>query len=171
MSSTDAISGLVPILITSLGGTGVIIVGVSAFISKIMNSYLSKRIEHSFDTRLNEAKSDIALRQEYIQKKRDLYASLIQSMRVFVEGTHNEIDQQKALFLSNYDSCMLWASDEVIRAIGEYLDVQTEFSKTKNADLQKEMKRRYSICLVKMRNDCGFQETGIGESDYRFVSF
>jgi hypothetical protein len=162
---------LIKIIIASITGTGVISIGISSLISKMMNKYLSKRIDYEFETKIKELNSKIALNQEYIQKKRELYTNLIKSMRVFIEDTKGQIEEMRIQFLSSYDSCMLWASDEVIIAIDDYLDTQVQFTRTKDMTLQNQLKQKYGDCIIKMRNDCGLKKSELTEAAYRFFSF
>lgn len=110
-----------------------------------------------------------AKRLAEMNKRRAVYESLAESPAIFVYGRLTK-DEYKDKFLDTYSKCWLWASDNVVKAIGEFLDYQicsAQFGKVE----EEETKCKYAWCMLAMRKDSGFPKFSIEDSDYRFVSF
>jgi len=105
---------------------------------------------------------------DLLLRKRKVYASLIKSMRVFISSNRSATTDEKNEFLSSYDECCLWAPDEVLDSIGEFLDISIEDARTNEQIDQTYYKKTYTRCIEEIRKDSGFKDTSF---KYRFVSF
>ncbi len=145
----------------SVGAAGAIIIAISKWLSGL----IAKRIEQSYKAKLQKKAAD---ELDLLIRKRRVYASLIKSMRVFLSSTRPATLEEKNEFLRSYDECCLWAPDEVLEAVGVFLDISIEHSRTKESIDQKKYKEAYINCIEEIRKDSGFKGTSL---NYRFVSF
>ena len=106
---------------------------------------------------------------EELNKKRFVYEVLTETLGVFISG-RTPSDEQKDLFLNTYSKCWLWASDAVVKEIGNFLDTQIALAKGEDAR-QECMKQKYVSCLIAMRKDIGFSRTRLKDEDHKFVRF
>lgn len=130
-----------------------------------MSGLIAKRLEQSYQTKLDKAAAD---EFDLLIRRREVYSRLIKSMRVFLSSKVSATINEKNEFLSSYDECCLWAPDEVLEAIGEFLDLSIQNSKGQNIVYQNNYKKSYTTCIEKIRQDSGFKDT---EIKYRFVNF
>ncbi len=136
-------------------------------IVKILTSFISGGIigyliKHVLDLRYER-------KIEEMNKKRAVYENLTATLSIFVSG-RDSTDEQKKKFLDTYSKCWLWASDDVVKEIGDFLEYQIAISRGENIK-QEDMKNKYASCLLTMRRDLGFSKTCLKEKDYKFVSF
>lgn len=155
---------------------GFIIYGIIKGTPKhILNSLLE-----DYKNELNKELEELKNKIDYIKleqiarndKKRIVYSSLIKSMAVFVEDKvpPSEVQIYKQDFLQSYDECWLWASDEVLKAIGEYMDLKQGII-NENNDIEGLEKELYLNCVFTMRKDVGFLDTQLEKNDYKFIKF
>lgn len=106
---------------------------------------------------------------EELNKRRAIYEKLTQTLGIFISGRQstNEIKNE---FLETYSNSWLWASDDVVNAIGYFLDDLIALRKGEEIE-QEELKKKYSECLIAMRRDLGFPKTELEADDYKFISF
>jgi len=74
-------------------------------------------------------------------------------------------------FLANYAVAWLWASEPVVNALNQMIDLMQAIAENSSAVDQVERKRAYFNCIVEMRKDCGLPVTSLNFDSYRFVSF
>ncbi|OGJ22431.1 MAG: hypothetical protein A3J60_00335 [Candidatus Pacebacteria bacterium RIFCSPHIGHO2_02_FULL_46_9] len=102
-------------------------------------------------------------------KRRIVYEDLAETLGIFISGRIVSIER-KNKFLETYAKCWLWASDEVIKEINDFLDFQVVI--TKGDEIQnQDAKEKYAACVIAMRKDLGFSKTLVKTKDYKFVSF
>lgn len=145
----------------SVGAAGAIIIAISKWLSGL----IAKRIEQSYQAKLEKKTAD---ELDLLLRKRKVYTSLIKSMRVFLSSNKPATVEEKNEFLRSYDECCLWAPDEVLEAIGVFLDISIEHSRTREPIDQVTYKKAYTDCIEIIRKDSGFEGTNL---NYRFVSF
>lgn len=145
----------------SVGAAGAIIVAISKWLSGL----IAKRIEQSYQAKLDKKTAN---ELDLLIRKRSVYASLIKSMRVFLSSKKPATLEEKNEFLRSYDECCLWAPDDVLEAIGVFLDISIKHSRTKEPIDQDTYRKAYTNCIEEIRKDSGFEGTRL---NYRFVSF
>jgi hypothetical protein len=108
---------------------------------------------------------------DILTRKRVVYQNMAISMRIFVQDNLTNSEENKRNFLNTYDLCYLWGSDEVLKIIGEFLDLNMNMDSTPDIDKQSRMKELYSKCLIEMRKDSGHDNTKLTKDSYKFVRF
>jgi len=128
-------------------------------------------------------------RLDALTRRRDFYARLATKMRILIRADMppEQREKDKWAFLAAYDEGYIWASEAVAAAIRDLLDT-AEKKTTADANLKVtppnapaypqvqvvaqmldiEAQERYKICLLEMRRDCGFPDSGVA---CRVVSF
>lgn len=152
---------IVAAILVSVGVSGAIIVSISKWLSGL----IAKRLEQSYQARLDKAAAD---EFDLLIRRREVYSRLIKSMRVFLSSKVAATVEEENEFLRSYDECCLWAPDEVLAAIGEFLDLNIQKSKSQKSVDQNDYRKTYTNCIEKIRQDSGFKDTNIV---YRFVNF
>lgn len=109
-----------------------------------------------------------AREQELLVRRRNIYAKLSVSLRVFLSvRTHTSFDDQKK-FLEAYDEATLWATDDVMNSLGHLLDLIRKNTASRGSIAEQELQIAYTSVIEAMRKDCGFPDT---KFQYRVVSF
>lgn len=142
----------------------------------IANAFLQKHVQainHKHEIVIQELRSEldknIHREEDLLIRKRELYTKLAVSMRVFLSRMEPISIIEKKKFLECYDEMFLWASDEVIFWMKQFIDIQkVEY---RADDKQEKSKTCFSSCVLAMRKDAGFSKTTTGVGDYDFVSF
>ena len=128
-------------------------------------------------------------RLDAVNRRRDVYARLATKMRILLRADmpSAQREQDKWAFLAAYDEGYIWATEPVAAAIRDLVET-IEKKATADASvrvmppnapgypqaqaaaqaLDVEAQDRYKRCLLEMRRDCGFPDSGVG---YRVVSF
>jgi len=157
-------------LLISILTNGVFITTATLFIKHFQSRNLQKQ-KNQLEKEIEQLKSDLlfetAVEQEKLNKKREIYVNLVDSMAIFIGFRVEEserIEYQKK-FLKAYDTVWLWGSDEVLKALSNYMELKTN---NVSGDLEKEA---FAQCIIAMRKDIGFSETTITETNYKFVIF
>lgn len=109
-----------------------------------------------------------AREQELLVRRRNVYAKLSISLRVFLSATARSNSEDQKRFLEAYDEAALWAPDEVMNIIGHLLDLIKTNTASRGSVTEEALQVAYAACISAMRRDCGFQNT---EFSYRVVSF
>ncbi|MBT9494575.1 MAG: hypothetical protein IV107_19990 [Paucibacter sp.] len=109
-----------------------------------------------------------AREQELLVRRRNVYAKLSVSLRVFLSAAtrSNEDDQKR--FLEAYDEAALWAPDEVMNPVGHLLDLIRKNTASRGSVTEEDLQLAYASAVLAMRQDCGFPNT---QFRYRVVSF
>lgn len=159
---------LVLIILTSFGLGGLFLYGIMRWVSDISK----KSIEQAYAARLemrNKSDTDLLIR------KREVYARLVKSMRVFIETEEPEGDDLKdklkdaqRFFLEAYDESCIWATNDVIEAIGEFLDLMAKNDHKSNSVDQSDIAKSYKNSIEEIRKDAVSEEATV---NYRFVNF
>lgn len=106
--------------------------------------------------------------QELLIRRRNVYAKLSLTLRVFLKSERPSSPGDKKNFLEAYDEAALWASDDVMNAIGRFLDLNRMITASPRSVSKNALPEAYVYCITAMRKDCGFPDT---EFSYRVVSF
>jgi len=105
-----------------------------------------------------------------IQIRRRLFEQVADSLRVFVAG-HPSDTNSKDRFLTSYANTWLWAPDNVVKALNEFLYLQRQFVAKPGSVPQENLKKAYTKCVIEMRKHAGFPDTDLSDKDYQFVQF
>lgn len=156
MSFSDLLSIFGSVLL-ALGGGAVIVFALAKWLGGV---WAARILEGE---RLAGARE-----QELLVRRRNVYAKLSVSLRVFLSAsTHKSHDDQKR-FLEAYDEAALWAADEVMNSVGYLLDLIRKNTASRGAVTEEELQSAYTSAIEAMRKDCGFPNTRF---QYRVVSF
>ena len=218
MLTSDRISELFSVAgaaLLSLGGAGVVLVGLSSWLGKVWASRILEREKAELSKSIEATKAELtrsiehekavmaAFHEEHkteiqelssqrldaLNRRRDVYARLATKMRILLRADmpSEQREINKWAFLAAYDEGYIWASEPVAAAIRDLLETMEQKAAADanmrlmppNAPgypqvhaaaqvLDAEAQERYKRCLLEMRRDCGFPDSGVG---YRVVSF
>ena len=140
----------------SLGGGAAIVFALSKWLGGV---WVGRILEHE--------RAVAAKEQELLIRRRNVYAKLALSMRVFLNSGAPSPNDKKTDFLQAYDEAALWASEEVITEIANFLDLLTKHASNGAVD-QQTLKAAFVNCITAMRRDCGFPTS---QYQHRVVSF
>jgi hypothetical protein len=128
-------------------------------------------------------------RLDAFNRKRDVYARLATKMRVLLRAnmSSEQRENDKWSFLAAYDEGYIWASEPVVAAVRDLIETMENKAIADNnvrvmppnapgyaqvhaaaQVLDREAQERYKRCLLEMRKDCGFPNSGV---EYRVVGF
>ena len=144
-------------ILLALGGGAVIIFALAKWLGGVW----ANRI-------LENEKAESAREHELLVRRRDVYAKLSISLRVFLKRHEQAAPDNREKFLEAYDEAALWAPDDVMNQIGIFLDYIQKNAAVQGSVSENEMKGAYAACINAMRKDCGFKNTSF---EYRVVSF
>lgn len=130
---------------------------------------LAKWLGGVWANRIIENERAAATREhELLVRRRNVYAKLTIALRVFLRTHERQPQDNRERFLEAYDEAALWAPDEVMNVIGNFLDLNSQNTAAPGSVGQPLLQDAYERCIVAMRKDCGFPNT---ELKYRVVSF
>lgn len=148
---------LVGAILLSLGGGTAIVYALSKHLASL---WAQRTIERE--------KAELGRQQELLIRRRNVYAQLAQSLRVFLSSAIAPTEQDKRAFLAAYDEAALWASEEVVTAVAVLLDLNVQHTKDARLVSQEAYKAAFVHCITAMRRDSGFPST---EYQHRAVAF
>ncbi|EHG1305008.1 hypothetical protein ABVY47_004543 [Vibrio parahaemolyticus] len=123
----------------SLGGGAVLVFALSKWLGDLW----AKRI-------LENERANLTREYELLVRRRDVYTNLMVAMRVFVNSGTPASPQEKADFLKAYDLAALWASEDVVIQMSQFMDSLIKGTPSKD---------EFLACITEMRKDCGFPNT------------
>jgi hypothetical protein len=152
-------------IIISVGGAGVLVVGLSSWLGKVWATRIADaeraRLAKDVEGYRSELQHLLDDRRDALTRKRDIYARLVTSMRVFLGGSRSVSPDEKQAFLEAFDHASLWASEEVAATLVRFLETSVRHSHQPGAVSVDEFKNAYRACVESMRRDCGFPNTAI----------
>ena len=170
--TTSAIWELAGAIILSVGGAGLLVTGLSSWLGKVWATRIADAERARFAKDLEGYKSELQHlledRRDALTRKRDVYARLVTSMRVFLGGPRVVSDDEKQAFLAAFDHASLWASEGVVSSLGRFLDATVRHAANPKNVSNDEFKDFYRACVEEMRRDCGFPNT---EFKYPVIQF
>jgi hypothetical protein len=162
-------------VITLLGGSSVVVLGLSAFIGKIWATRISQRENAGLTADLETLKSKLSrLTDEHsdgLTRRRDVYSKLANGMRALIGAGNQraeELKERQDLLMAAYDEACVWASEEVVSTLGTLLDAFTPNANRAGPAPETELRSAFRGCILAMRRDSGFPDSTF---EYRFVSF
>ena len=129
-----------------------------------------EKIKSQYLADLERVKSNLQAESTLLQKRRQVYEDIAGALRVFISG-HQQDQTAKEKFLQAYATAWLWAPDNVLTALNEFLKKQVLFAQQPSAALQTDLKALYASCIIEMRKDAGFPQTQVPTADFQFVTF
>jgi hypothetical protein len=163
VNSVEAVWQVAIAVMLSLGGGAALVVGFSSWLGKIWADRIATSERARFTKELEGYKSELQHlledRRDALSRKRDVYAKLVTSMRVFIGGRRNVSDDEKRAFLEAFDHASLWASEEVTEQLAHFLEISVRITNQAGSISNDEFKNAYRACVVAIRRDCGFPET------------
>lgn len=129
-----------------------------------------EKVRSQYISDIERLKSSLEDEARRVEKRRDVYEKITDSLRIFITG-HSSNQNQKDGFLNSYSTAWLWAPDEVLKALNDFLSLQLRYAQNQALVKQEEMKTAYVRCVMAMRKDVGFSDTTVGTEDYQFVYF
>lgn len=120
--------------------------------------------------KVEKVRAAISQETALLEKRRVVYENITDSLRVFIHG-HDASDAQKEAFHSAYAACWLWAPDDLLLKLNEFIDIQKDLAVDRNRHSQRDIKRLFGQIILEMRKDAGFSSTSLGNDAYQFVSF
>lgn len=120
---------------------------------------------------VESVRAEFAKESHLLEKRREVYERISDSLRIFIDG-HNNCSQQQNAFHSAYSACWLWAPDDVLINLNKFIKMQQDNAENNHAAHDQErLKQVYCEIILSMRKDVGFSETTIGTERYAFVKF
>ena len=163
MNSANAFWQIVIALLVSVGGAGILAAALSSWLGRVWATRIGDaeraRLARELETYKSEMQHLLDDRRDALTRKRDMYARLATSMRVFIGGPRPVSAQEKQSFLEAFDHASLWASEEVAAALSRFLETSVRHSHDPRSVSNDEFKNAYRTCVVAMRRDCGFPDT------------
>ncbi len=121
--------------------------------------------------RVESVRTEFAKESALLEKRREVYERISDSLRIFIDG-HDTSPQQQNAFHSAYSACWLWTPDEVLTKLDQFIKMQQENAANNHrTHSQEDLKRVYYEIILGMRKDVGFPETTMDETRYSFVKF
>jgi malate synthase len=158
--------------------------GLNTSLSVLVKGQIDKKttedrqiFEKEFEKLKNQLQLDFKNKEEALNKKREVYVNLIDSMTVFIgKRVHKDDETEyKRRFLKSYDIAWLWASDEVMLALSTYMQFKIDHGRgivpVDGAHPGEREKELFAACVLAMRRDIGFSDTTITKENYKFINF
>jgi hypothetical protein len=105
-----------------------------------------------------------------VERCRHVYEEMCSALRVFISG-HSATAEAKERFHVAYAAAWLWASDDVLSFLNEFVALQIRRTAHPQSVDQTKLKEAYASVVIAMRMDVGFPTTGMEVSNYQFVRF
>lgn len=132
----------------------------------------------NFEQELERLKSSLQLEfsheQEKLNQKRNVYIELLNTMVIFRDKQFSEEERlmYQNNFLKAYDNSWLWASEDVLLALSQFLDYKiSDYDNPATATSEAQEKELISNCIFAIRKDIGFSDTTLTRDHYKFISF
>lgn len=128
-------------------------------------------LQSNLQEKLENLKTDLQKTSEAETKKREVYHEMVKSMGIFISGRGANAEQ-KEKFLSDYSTMWLWSPDHILKAIGDFIDLNTP-SLNPDGVSQDKLRQAYANanCVLEMRKDAAQPDTKLDHNVHRFVSF
>lgn len=120
--------------------------------------------------RVERVRATISQESELLEKRREVYERIADSLRIFIAG-HSATEKQKEEFHAAYSACWLWAPDDLLVVLNNFITLQREIVADRSSHNQDELKIAFGDIMLRMRKDAGFATTVVSQSNYSFVKF
>ena len=119
---------------------------------------------------IERVKASLLAEGQVTERRRRIYEEMCAALRVFIAG-HGGTPEAKERFHAAHAAAWLWASDNVLTALNNFIEVQVLHTANPGSIGQPQMKSAYAAVVLAMRKDAGFAGTAATASDYQFVQF
>lgn len=120
--------------------------------------------------RVERVRAAVSQETALLEKRREVYERIADSLRIFIAG-HAATEKQKEEFHAAYSACWLWAPDELLVALNDFIQMQQDIAADRSSYDQDELKKSFGEVMLKMRKDAGFAATEVNQGSYNFVKF
>jgi hypothetical protein len=120
--------------------------------------------------KVERVRAAIADESALLQKRREVYERIANSLRIFVQG-HGNSPERRQEFHAAYSACWLWAPDTVLESLNKFIRMQRANAAEGGTYPQTELHNQYAEIMLRMRKNVGFPESVVKEGDYQFVKF
>jgi len=174
-------------VIASLGGGGLIVLGLSSWLGKTWATRIMERERAELERSIQILKADLAKSLEQtkvemqeqasqqldaITRKREVYGAFVTASRALLGKRVTSADQEA--FLAAYSRSYLWASEEVALSIQRLIELLAQQAASNKASLPQDQQLiergnvAFKNCMLAMRRDVGFLESNC---EFRPVTF
>lgn len=133
-------------------------------------THLVEGVKAFHSAEIERLKSSLVLEGQVTERRRRVYEEVCAALRVFIAG-HGGTEETKEHFHAAYATAWLWASDDVLAALNQFIKLQVQHTANPGSVAQTEMKSAYVEIVVAMRKDAGFEATSAEAFNYQFVQF
>lgn len=133
-------------------------------------THLVEGVKALHSAEIERVKASLISEGQVTERRRRVYEEVCAALRVFIAG-HGGTAEAKERFHAAYATAWLWASDDVLAALNQFIKLQVQHTASPGSVAQIEMKSAYVEIIVAMRKDAGFEATSAETSDYQFVQF
>lgn len=137
------------------------------FLTSLICIIFTVSVKYNANKKIEKVKSTLANAATLLEKRRDIYEKIANSLRIFISG-HQSNTQIKNNFNTVYSMAWLWAPDSVLISLNKLVDALIITNEQQTID-QELVKKLYRDIIFEMRRDVGFSATK--ENHYRFTSF
>ena len=119
---------------------------------------------------IEHLKSSLQNEFQVIERRRQVYEEICNSMRVFIHG-NNATPEAKERFLMAYSAAWLWTPDAVLTSLNLFVELQIKHAKNPSSNDEFVLECAYKEVVSAMRKDVGFTVNTVNVGDYKFVYF
>jgi hypothetical protein len=163
MSEATMIWSIGAAVIGSLGGGAALVLVFSSWLGTVWATRMADAERARFARELEGFRHELRQladeQSDALTRKRDMYARLATTMRVFLSSAKPASTEDKREFLAALDLAALWASEDVAAALSSFLEHSVRNTNQPGSVSNEEFKNAYRACLNAMRKDCGFPNT------------
>jgi hypothetical protein len=121
-------------------------------------------------TEIERLKATLLAEGQLVEHRRRVYEEMCAALRIFQSG-HGGSPEAKERFHAAHAAAWLWATDSVLAALNQFIQMQIQHAASPGSIDQNSMKSAYSSVIVAMRKDAGFSSTSLVASNFQFVQF
>lgn len=119
---------------------------------------------------IERLKSNLTSEIRATERRRNVYEDISHALRVFIEG-HGNSHEARDKFHAAYATAWLWASDDVLNKLNQFITLQRQHSADRTSISQEQLRSAYASTVLAMRKDAGFVCTTVQAINYQFVQF
>jgi hypothetical protein len=127
-----------------------------------------EKVKLFYTAKIDTLREELNRKSEVYNRRRDIYAKIAKSTRVFMQG--NVTNERKDEFLNNYSEIWLWAPDNVLKKINKFMVIQRKIGKGEKIN-QEDLKRTYTEFILEMRKDVGYEFTKLRIDEFQYFYF
>lgn len=129
-----------------------------------------ERIKTLHAVEVERLKSSLSTEVQTTERRRKIYEEICHALRIFIAG-HESSDEAKNKFYAAYAMAWLWASDDVLNELNQFIALLRQYAENPVSISQEQLSSTYGSTVLAMRRDTGFVSTTVQADDYQFVQF